>query len=168
VRAPRAAPRPSDATLLRTIRLAAETAIGENGAATTEEIYYVLIPRLLESCLATEASANGFDLVTTLGKQGFRFNEASGKWELPPGYLFDPDLPAPVRARAYLRQCLADAKVNGRPAELGAVLSYLAGRVAPSERIPEDVVLRELRCVGRPVRDDLWELREPTGQTVMF
>ena len=161
-------PSASDDTLLHTIKLSAEIAICEKGAATTEEIYYVLIPRLLESSLATKATANGFDLIVTLRKQGFCFNDTGGKWELPPDHQFDCDVPAPVRARAYLRQCLGEAKVKGQPADLHTLLSYLSGHLGPTERLSEEAVLRELRNVGRPVQQDLWELREPSQQLTMF
>jgi 16S rRNA G966 N2-methylase RsmD len=160
--------RPSDVTLLRTIKLCAEQAICDKGAATTEEIYYVLIPRVLESGLATEATSNGLDLVATLRKQGFLFNDAWGRWEVPAGHRFDPDIPTAVRARAYLRQCLAEARAQGRLARLSSVLSYVAGRLADGDHVSEEVVLRELHCVGRAVQGDLWELREASQQMVMF
>ncbi len=160
--------RPSDVTLSRTIKLCAEQAICDKGAATTEEIYYVLVPRVLKSGLATQATANGLDLVAALHTQGFLFNDARGRWEIPPGHQFEPEIPATARARAYLRQCLAQAKAEGRPAQLSSVLSYLARCLGDGNGISEEAVLGELRCVGRLVRDDLWELREASRQLVMF
>jgi hypothetical protein len=48
------------------------------------------------------------------------------------------------------------------------VLSYVAGRLADGDHVSEEVVLRELHCVGRAVQGDLWELREASQQMVMF
>jgi len=161
-------PRASAVDLLRTVKLSAELTISEKGGASTEEISYALIPRLLESRLAAEATDNGLDLVSLLRSQGFCFSAEAGRWQLPPGHPFEPSVPVRLRTRAYVRQFLGRAKAQGRSADLESVVSYVSGHLGLSVQVPRGVVVRELRKVGRPVHGDLWELREATQQLALF
>ncbi|MBM4043089.1 MAG: hypothetical protein FJ290_31755 [Planctomycetes bacterium] len=161
-------PRASAVDLLRTIKLSAELTISEKGGASTEEISYALIPRLLECSLASEATDNGLDLVSLLRSQGFCFSAEAGRWQLPPGHVFDADVPVRLRARAYVRQFLGRAKAQGQFADLESVVSYVSGHLGPSAQVSKDVVVRELREVGRSVNGGLWELREAAQQLAFF
>jgi len=161
-------PRGSEGELRRTIKVAAESVICAKGGATTEEIYFVLIPKLLESSLATEATANGLDLVSVLPGQGFTFSEQAGRWQFAADHEFAPELPAAARIRAYVRQCLEEAKAEGRPMDSRSVFAHVVARFGPTERISLESVLRELREIGRPIDEGAWELRESSRQLALF
>jgi len=158
----------SKGDLLRTIKLSAESAICEKGGATTEEILYVLIPKLLESRLATQETTEALDLVAGLQRLGFVFSTMAGRWQLPAGHEFDPQVPLQARARAYIRQCLEEARAEGRPADAPSVLAYVQHHLGSSDHLSQNDLLRELKQVGRSVQEDFWALPEASEQLALF
>jgi hypothetical protein len=95
------------------IRNVAELVIVKNDGATTDEIYYELIPKLLENGLLSEVKQKINDITPILSTK-FDYDDDLQIWKIKPNTRLGSSIPLERRVRFYILDYLRRSERQGK------------------------------------------------------
>ncbi|MCX6639095.1 MAG: DNA methyltransferase [bacterium] len=126
----------------------------EDGA-TTEEIHFDLIPKLVETGLLTVLQRHISDITPMLGDK-FDFNSRTGKWLIQKNTKLGSFIPLELRIRFYIESFLADCKRLGKKATLEDIWADVIPKLKNGDQPTEQVLTEELRKIAEPYNGQFW------------
>ena len=139
------------------IRNVAELVIVKNDGATTDEIYYELIPKLLENGLLSEVKQKVNDITPILSMR-FDYDDDQRIWKIKPNTKLGSSIPLENRVRFYILDYLRRSERQGKRVTFDEIIQNVLPNLVNGEQPTDKTILEELRKVAAPTEGKYWHL----------
>lgn len=152
------------AALIDFIRNAAELSIVRHDGATTEQIYYDLIPTLLENGLLSDARQQLGD-VTPILRETFVFDASRKIWLLKSGSDAGTFVPFMERVRFYVTAYLRKSAPTG--ATLEDIITSVTPNLVNGDTPSPEAIAKVVKQIAHSHNGTHWRLKPESGQTTL-
>lgn len=156
----------SDAVSL--IKDSAELSIVQrDGAATTDDIYCDVIPKLLEHGLLGKVSQDHGDITPIIAEE-FERDIENNVWRIKPGRKLGCHIPFHQRIRFYVTDFLNQYSRLGKRATIEEIVMTVLPKLKNGVQPTKQHILTELKKVAAPSEGKYWILRDDPQHVFEF
>jgi len=152
--------------IVQNIKNCAEVTIVQNHGATTEQIYEVLIPNLLEMGLLGEVKQKISD-ITPLLKEEFDYSSLDNQWHIKPNTKIGSFVPLHERIRFYVTDYLIKSEKSSKQVTFEDIIFHVMPHLVNGEQPTEETILAVLEQIAHSQDGKHWVLSQ-TGTQLKF
>ncbi len=140
--------------------------VQREAGAKTEEIYFDLIPKLVEAGLLSELKKHISDITPLLGDK-FNYNPQNGRWVIPPNTRLGSHIPVKYRIRFYIESFLNSCSRRGYKATLEDIWAEVIPMLKNGKQPDNQTLIAELEEIAESYENKYWRLKQ-SHQQEMF
>jgi DNA modification methylase len=139
--------------------------VQREAGAKTEEIYFDLIPKLVEAGLLSELKKHISDITPLLGDK-FNYNPQSGRWIISPNTKLGSHIPVKYRIRFYIESFLNSCSRRNHKATLEDIWGEVIPMLKNGKQPDDQTLIEELEEIAESYENKYWRLKQSHQQEI--